>query len=61
MAEDNKVHGINVDENDSWPGKVVGTNYLYRKNDNGELILNDRDTVEMCGLSCKDAASHKVP
>jgi flavodoxin len=48
MAEDNKVHGINVDENDSWPGKVVGTNYLYRKNDNGELILNDRDTVEMC-------------
>ena len=49
MAEEKKTHGIAVDHSDTWPGNVVeGERYLYRINENGEVILNDRDTLEMC-------------
>ena len=49
MAEEKRFHGVEVNNNDTWPGNVVeGTGYLYRLNEKGELVLNDRDTIEMC-------------
>ena len=49
MSEEKKTHGIAVDHSDTWPGNVVeGEHYLYKINENGEVILNDRDAIEMC-------------
>ncbi len=49
MAEEKKTHGITVNTDDTWPGDVFeGEHYLYRRDENGNLILNDRDTLEMC-------------